>query len=86
MQLPKALPDESLYSRICRYLSVCEYSTAQALGLLVGDKRTAIHPYLTSNIRCIAQSVGESSKILLSSQTPSTVLHVCHNTETLLKM
>ncbi|MFL1021175.1 TnsD family Tn7-like transposition protein [Vibrio parahaemolyticus] len=69
MQLPKALPDESLYSRICRYLSVCEYSTAQAIGLLVGDKRTAIHPYLTSNIRFIAQSVGESSKILLSSQT-----------------
>ncbi|PTP42748.1 TnsD family Tn7-like transposition protein [Vibrio splendidus] len=69
MQLPKALPDESLYSRICRYLSVCEYSTEQALELLVGDKRAAIHPYLTSNLHFLAQLTGESSKVLLSCQT-----------------
>lgn len=69
MQLPKALPDESLYSRICRFLSVCEYSTEQALELLAGDSRAAIHPYLTSNLGSLAQSTGESSKALLSCQT-----------------
>ncbi|WP_447067191.1 TnsD family Tn7-like transposition protein [Vibrio alginolyticus] len=69
MQLPKALPDESLYSRICRYLSVCEHSTEQALELLAGDKRAAIHPYLTSNLHLLAQSAGESPKALLSYQT-----------------
>ncbi|NOH29495.1 TnsD family Tn7-like transposition protein [Vibrio mediterranei] len=69
MQLPKALPDESLYSRICRFLSVCEYSTEQALELLTGDSRAAIHPYLTSNLSSIAQLTSESSKSLLSCQT-----------------
>ncbi|MCF7478392.1 TnsD family transposase [Vibrio sp. J2-4] len=69
MQLPKALPDESLHSRICRCLSVCEHSTEQALELLVGDKRAAVHPYLTSNLHFLAQSADESSKTLLSSQT-----------------
>lgn len=38
MQLPKALSDESLFSRICRYLSVCEHSTEQAL-----EQQRAIH-------------------------------------------
>ncbi len=69
MQLPKALPDESLHSRICRYLSVCEHSTEQALELLLGDKRAAVHPYLTSNLHFLTQSADESSKTLLSSQT-----------------
>ncbi|NOI31045.1 TnsD family Tn7-like transposition protein [Vibrio coralliilyticus] len=69
MQLAKALPDESLYSRICRCLSIYEYSTEQALELLVGDKRAAIHPYLTSNLSVLAQATGESSKVLLSCQT-----------------
>ncbi|MFZ3422740.1 TnsD family Tn7-like transposition protein [Vibrio harveyi] len=69
MQLPNALPDESLHSRICRYLSVCEHSTELALELLLGDKRATVHPYLTSNLHFLAQSTDESSKTLLSSQT-----------------
>lgn len=69
MQLPKALPDESLHSRICRCLSVCEHSAEQALELLVADKRAAVHPYLTSNLHFLAQSADESSMTLLSSQT-----------------
>ncbi len=69
MQLPKVLPDESLHSRLCRYLSVCGYCTEQALFLLVGDKRVAIHPYLTSNLHIISQSTDESPDALLSNQT-----------------
>ncbi|EGQ8496071.1 transposase [Vibrio alginolyticus] len=69
MQLPNALPDESLHSRICRYLSTCEYSTEQALELLTGDSRGAIHPYLTSNLHFLAQATSESSKVFLSRQT-----------------
>ncbi|MGR5234311.1 TnsD family Tn7-like transposition protein [Vibrio rotiferianus] len=69
MQLPNALPDESLHSRICRYLSTWEYSTEQALEQLTGDSRGAIHPYLTSNLRFIAQATGEPTKFFLSCQT-----------------
>lgn len=69
MLLPNAHPDESLHSRICRYLSTCEYSTEQALELLTGDSRGAIHPYLTSNLRFLAQAAGESTKVFLSCQT-----------------
>ncbi|MEZ9471117.1 TnsD family Tn7-like transposition protein [Vibrio lentus] len=69
MQLPKALPDESLFSRICRYLAICECTLEQALQQLVGDGRASIHPYLTSNIHIIAQFTADSPRVLLSRQT-----------------
>lgn len=69
MQMPKALPDESLFSRICRYLAICECTLEQALQQIVGDGRASIHPYLTSSIRTIAQLTEESPKVLLSHQT-----------------
>ncbi|WP_261928176.1 TnsD family transposase, partial [Vibrio aestuarianus] len=69
MQLPKALPDESLFSRICRYLAICECTLEQSLQQLVGDGRASIHPYLTSSIRTTAQLAEESPKVLLSHQT-----------------
>lgn len=69
MQLPKALPDESLFSRICRCLAICECTLQQALQQLVGDGRSSIHPYLTSNIRTTAQFTEESPEVLLSRQT-----------------
>lgn len=69
MQMPKTLPDESLFSRICRYLAICECTLEQALQQLVGDGRASIHPYLTSSIRTIAQLTEESPKVLLSHQT-----------------
>lgn len=69
MQLPKVLPDESLFSRICRQLAISELSPIQILKQVVGDGRAAIHPYLTSNIHIIAQFTDESSEDLLLSQT-----------------
>ncbi|MGV2989713.1 TnsD family Tn7-like transposition protein [Vibrio sp. E150_011] len=69
MQLPKALPDESLFSRICRYLAICECTLEQALQQLVCNGRASIHPYLTSNILTTAQFTEESPEVLLSRQT-----------------
>lgn len=69
MQLPKVLPDESLFSRICRYLAMCELPLEQVLVKLVGDGRTSIHPYLTSNLHIMDQFTEESAEVLLSNQT-----------------
>lgn len=69
MQLPKALPDESLFSRICRYLAIYELSLEQTLQRLVGNGRSSIHPYLTSNLHIISQFSNESPEHLLSQQT-----------------
>ncbi|OBU20669.1 TnsD family Tn7-like transposition protein [Photobacterium aquimaris] len=69
MKLPKALPDESLFSRICRHLAICELPLEQALQQLVGDGRAVIHPYLTSNLHLISQFTDESPQKLLSCQT-----------------
>ncbi|MEZ8698330.1 TnsD family Tn7-like transposition protein [Vibrio lentus] len=69
MQLPKALPDESLFSRICRYLAICEYTPAQALKQLLGDEKASIHPYLTSNLHVIGQFSNESPQNILLDQT-----------------
>ncbi|NRF27448.1 TniQ family protein [Vibrio coralliilyticus] len=69
MRLSKALPDESLFSRICRYLATGERSLEQTLQQLVGDGRASIHPYLTSNIHIVAQFTEESPEVLLSRQT-----------------
>ncbi|MEZ9469348.1 TnsD family Tn7-like transposition protein [Vibrio lentus] len=69
MQLPQALPDESLFSRICRYLTISELPVEQNLKRLVGDGRAAIHPYLTSNLHIISQFTDEPVEKLLSHQT-----------------
>ncbi len=69
MQLPTVLPDESLFSRICRHLAIGELSSKQAQQQLIGDGRAAIHPYLTSNLGVIAQFTSESPKTLLLRQT-----------------
>ncbi|HAS6026911.1 TnsD family Tn7-like transposition protein [Vibrio vulnificus] len=69
MQLPKTLPDESLFSRICRHLTVFELPIQQSLKWLVGDGRAVIHPYLTANLHHIAQFTDESSDQILAHQT-----------------
>ncbi|PKG74692.1 transposase [Shewanella sp. GutCb] len=69
MQLPTALADESLFSRICRHLAICELPLEQALQKLVGDGRGAIHPYLTSNLHITGQFSEESPEVLQSNQT-----------------
>ena len=69
MQLPTALPDESLFSRISRYMAICEYTQEQALKQLLGDGKASIHPYLTSNLDIVGQFSHESPQKLLLNQT-----------------
>jgi hypothetical protein len=67
--LPSALPDESLFSRICRHLTLSGLNTNQYLSSLLGTKRISVHPYLTSGIKKISSFSQESAEELLRNQT-----------------
>ncbi|SQA27584.1 TniQ family protein [Vibrio harveyi] len=69
MQLPKALPDESLFSRMCRHFAMTGLTKNQYLKRLVGDERAAVHPYLTSNLFLISKSTHETPRELWLYQT-----------------
>ena len=69
MLLPSALPDESLFSRICRHLTLSGLNTNQYLSSLLGAKRISVHPYLTSGIKKISSFSQESAEELLRNQT-----------------
>lgn len=69
MQLPKVLPDESLFSRICRYLTQSNALRDEGLKHLLGDERAAIHPYLTSGLVTISKFTTEMPSELLFTQT-----------------
>lgn len=69
MKLLSALPDEMLYSRLVRSVTVSGMKTEQFLTLLLGSSRASIHPYLTSNLNKIASVSGELSHTLLKEQT-----------------
>ncbi|MEZ8370224.1 TnsD family Tn7-like transposition protein [Vibrio splendidus] len=69
MQLPIVLPGESLFSRISRYVALCECTSDQALGLLLGDGKASIHPYLTSSLKVVGRFTNESPRGLLLNQT-----------------
>lgn len=69
LQLPTALPDESLFSRICRHLTLSGLNTNQYLKNLLGTERIAVHPYLTSGIEKISSHSQESADELLNNQT-----------------
>jgi hypothetical protein len=69
MQLPEVLPDESLFSRICRYLTQSNALRDESLKHLLGDERAAIHPYLTSGLVTISKFTTETPSELLLTQT-----------------
>lgn len=69
MQLPNALPDESLFSRISRYVALCDCTLEQALKQLLGNGKASVHPYLTSNLHVVGQFAHESPQKLLLHQT-----------------
>ncbi|WP_417763495.1 TnsD family Tn7-like transposition protein [Shewanella sp.] len=69
MQLPRALPDETLFSRIVRSLSSSGIIKEQFLSALVGNRRAVIHPYLSANLTAISRSTSESAPELLCNQT-----------------
>lgn len=69
LQLPRALPDESLFSRICRHLTLSGLNKNQYLINFFGTERISVHPYLTSWITKISSFSHESTEELLRSQT-----------------
>ncbi|KGA44047.1 TnsD family transposase [Yersinia ruckeri] len=69
MQLPQALPDESLFSRLCRHLAVNGINTSQYLNVLLANSRVTIHPYLTSDLGRISVFCDESAEQLSMNQT-----------------
>lgn len=69
MQLPCALPDESLFSRICRHLTLSGLNINRYLDHLLGFERIAVHPYLTSGVEKISTHCNESAEQLLKYQT-----------------
>ncbi|EKO3410101.1 TniQ family protein [Vibrio fluvialis] len=69
MHLPNALPDETLFSRIVRYLSLSGTPKEQCLKDLVGNRRAVIHPYLTADLTAISSFTNESARELYWKQT-----------------
>ncbi len=69
MLLPIVLPGESLFSRISRYVALCECTLEQALEQLLGDGKASIHPYLTSSLKVVGLFTDESPQGLLVNQT-----------------
>ncbi|HCE1575197.1 TPA: TnsD family Tn7-like transposition protein [Vibrio parahaemolyticus] len=69
MHLPNALPDETLFSRIVRYLSLSGTLKEQCLKDLVGNRRAVIHPYLTADLTAISAFTSESAVELCCKQT-----------------
>ncbi|EPZ8235361.1 TnsD family Tn7-like transposition protein [Vibrio diazotrophicus] len=69
MQVPKAQPDETLFSRIVRYISLSGLQKERCLNTLVGNRRAVIHPYLTADLDLISRFTNESANYLCREQT-----------------
>ncbi|MDN8558373.1 TnsD family Tn7-like transposition protein [Citrobacter werkmanii] len=69
MRLPVALPDESLYSRMVRSLTVTGMERGEFLATLTGQARACIHPWLTASLIKIAEACGEPVQSLFGAQT-----------------
>ena len=68
-QLPKALPDELLLSRLIRFITISGISGSEFLQTCFGSKRTSLHPFLTSGLSSIARGCNEDTNLLLNEQT-----------------
>ncbi|MAF69948.1 TnsD family Tn7-like transposition protein [Alteromonas australica] len=68
-QLPKALPDELLLSRLIRFITISGISSSEFLQTCFGSKRISLHPFLTSGLSSIAKVCHESTNLLLNEQT-----------------
>ncbi|WP_375186023.1 hypothetical protein [Pseudoalteromonas sp.] len=55
MQLPASLPDETLFSRYVRHMTILGMSEQDYLTRLLNKPRASIHPYLTIGIRRAAK-------------------------------
>lgn len=68
-QLPKALPDELLLSRLIRFVTISGISSTDFLHDCFGSTKTSLHPFLTSGLSSIAKLCKEDANSLLKEQT-----------------
>lgn len=69
MRLPNVLPDETLFSRLVRGLTLCGLPQNLYLRSVLSNPRASVHPYLTSNLSIIAKATEESADLLYREQT-----------------
>jgi hypothetical protein len=69
MQLPAALPDETLFSRYVRHMTILGMNENNYLKFLFNRKRVSIHPYLTIGIKKASQISGEDVSSIYKNQT-----------------
>ena len=65
MRLASVLPDETLYSRLVRSLTLTGMTLKHFLIIFFGNPRVSMHPYLTSGLGKIADESDEPMHILL---------------------
>jgi len=69
VRLPNLLPDETLFSRLVRGLTVLGLPRSSYLRSVLLNSRASVHPYLTCNLSLIAESTEESADLLYQEQT-----------------
>ena len=69
MQLPTALPDETLFSRYIRHMTILGMNEKDYLKRLFNKPRVSIHPYLTIGITKASQISEESTSKIYTEQT-----------------
>lgn len=69
MVLPFPFPDELLFGRFIRSVTLSGESGGAFENKLLGSSRTSIHPFLTSGLYYLVNTAGEDSEKLLWEQT-----------------
>lgn len=69
MQLPTTLPDETLFSRYVRHMTILGMKEKDYLKLLFNKPRASIHPYLTIGVAKSSQISVESEPEIYAQQT-----------------
>lgn len=69
MRLPKALPDELVFSRLCRHFTLSGMTGYQYLKEIFDSFKISIHPYLNSKLPELALICDETASELWRTQT-----------------
>ena len=69
MQLPTALPNETLFSRYVRHMTILGMNENDYLKLLFNRSRVSIHPYITIGIKKASQISEEDELTIYKQQT-----------------
>ena len=69
MRFPNTLPDETLFSRYIRFVSISGYDERAFSRLLFDRPRISIHPYLTIGVKKVAELTNTSEKDIYNDET-----------------